>query len=235
MRPLASAVARACPLWVVCSRSPKIDNFELTFRRERREPARGGRRRAAGVRKLDMKPLSRRDVPPSEEERPASRDIGQRRLVMGLVVVVLALGAILFAHDIRYLGILFELPWLLVPFPALLAVPAVLGWAIAWSVEGVARTLGQTSTAVRRNTLLATCAVAALAILRLDQLERLAMPASSSPNEPRVFEPLPAEPASNEQVPIVSPGPSSIAIEAAKPGQSVPPAVEGLPPGEDTR
>jgi hypothetical protein len=105
----------------------------------------------------------------------------------------------------------------------------------AWSVEGVARTLGQTSTAVRRNTLLATCAVAALAILELDQLERLGMPASSSPYESKIFKPLPAEPASNEQVPIVSSGPSSIAIEAAKPSQSVPPAVEGLPPGEDTR
>lgn len=182
-----------------------------------------------------MEPFSRRDVPPSEEERPTSRDIGQRHLVVGLVVSLLALCAMLIAHDIQYLMILFELPWLLVPFLALLAVPAVLGWAIAWSVEGVARVLGQTSTAVRRNTLLATCAVAALAILGLDQLERLAMPASSISNEPKIFEPIPAEPASNEQVPIVSPGPSSTEIEAAKPSQSVPPTDEGLPPKAATR
>ena len=197
--------------------------------------ARSERGRAAGVRKLDMEPFSRHDVPPSEEERPTSLDIGQRHLVVGLVVSLLALGAILIAHDIRYLMILFELPWLLVPFLALLAVPAVLGWAIAWSVEGVARVLGQTSTAVRRNTLLATCAVAALAILGLDQLERLAMPAASSPNVPKIFEPIPAEPASNEQVPIVSPGQSSTEIEAAKPSQPVPPTVEGLAPREATR
>jgi hypothetical protein len=178
-----------------------------------------------------MKPFSRRDVPSAEEERPPNRDIGQRHLVVGLVVSVLALGAMLIAHEILYLVIFFERPWLL----ALLAVPAVLGWAIASSVEGVASVLGQRSTALRRNTLLATCAIAALAILGLDQLERLGMPASSSPYESRIFKPLPAEPASNEQVPIVSPGPSSIAIEAAKPSQSVPPAVEGLPPGEGSR
>jgi len=184
---------------------------------------------------LGIEPFSRRDVPPSEEGRLTSRDIGQQFLVVGLVVSLLALGAILIAQDIRYLMILFELPWLLVPFLALLAVPAVLGWAIAWSVEGVARVLGQTSTAIRRNTLLATCVVAALVILWRDQLERLAMPAASSPNGPTTFEPIPTEPVPNERVPIVSPRTSSIGIDAAKPSQSVPPTVEGPPPGEATR
>ncbi len=50
-----------------------------------------------------------------------------------------------------------------------------------------------------------------------------------------MFEPIPAEPASNEQVPIVSPGLSSTEIEAAKPSQSVPPTDEGLPPKAATR
>lgn len=166
---------------------------------------------------------------PDDDAPTPKRDIRESQLRLGLVAGLVVLGATWIVKTGAWI-FLFQWPWLLVLFLAVLGFFAVLGSAVAWILEIVARRFGRPPTALRRNTVLAAWGTACLAIAGEHQLEKWFLPPPPLPNGPPASLPTPI-PALDESVQIVtSQEPSSVSIQAAKPHESIPPSGENASP-----